>query len=143
MALSFETKGINAMKTEFKKALNDFLHKNDIEYVIDKFIKSIKYARAEKEINISNDTDLLLLFYSNLSCSNIEVWIRNYDNDGNITDKERIVWYDTMNDVWDSIMSTEEYTESELMNLKEKEYNAIAHETMVNDISDIICFSCD
>lgn len=131
------------MKTEFKKALNDFLHKNDIECIIDDFITSIKYARAEKEITISNDTDLLLLFYSNLSCSNIEVWIRNYDSDGNITDKERIVWYDTMNDVWDSIMSTEEYTESELMNLKAKEYNAIAHETMISDISDIICFSCE
>lgn len=131
------------MKTEFKKALNDFLDKNDISCVIDKFIKSIKYARAEKEINISDNTDLLLLFYSNLSCSNIEVWIRNYDNDGNITDKERIVWYDTMNDVWDSIMSTEEYTESELLDLPLDKYNAIAHETMLNDISDIICFSCD
>ena len=131
------------MKTEFKKALNDFLDKNDISCVIDEFIKSIKYARAEKEINISDNTDLLLLFYSNLSCSNIEVWIRNYDSDGIITDKEQIVWYDTMNDTWDSIMSTEQYTESELMNLKENEYNAIAHETMINDISDIICFSCE
>lgn len=131
------------MKTEFKKALNDFLHKNDIECIIDDFITSIKYARGEKEINISDNTDLLLLFYSNLSCSNIEVWIRNYDNDGNITDKEQIVLYDTMNDVWDSIMSTEQYTESELMNLKEKEYNAIAHKTMVNDISDIIYFSLE
>lgn len=131
------------MKTEFKKSLNDFLDKNDISCVISDFIKSIKYARGEKEINISDNTDLLLLFYSNLSCSNIEVWIRNYDNDGNITDKEQIVLYDTMNDVWDSIMSTEQYTESELMNLKEKEYNAIAHETMVNDISDIIYFSLE
>lgn len=131
------------MKTEFKKALKDFLGKNDIECVIDEFITSIKYARAEKEINISDNTDLLLLFYSNLSCSNIEVWIRNYDSDGNITDKKQIVWYDTMNDTWDSIMSTEQYTESELMNLKENEYNAIAHETMVSDISDIICFSVD
>lgn len=131
------------MKTEFKKALKDFLGKNDIECVIDEFITSIKYARAEKEINISDNTDLLLLFYSNMSCSNIEVWIRNYDSDGNITDKEQIVLYDTMNDTWDSIMSTEQYTESELMNLKENEYNAIAHETMINDIADIICFSCE
>lgn len=131
------------MKTEFKKALKDFLGKNDIECVIDEFITSIKYARAEKEINISDNTDLLLLFYSNLSCSNIEVWIRNYDSDGNITDKEQIVLYDTMNDTWDSIMSTEQYTESELMNLKENEYDAIAHETMINDIADIICFSCE
>lgn len=131
------------MKTEFKKALKDFLGKNDIECVIDEFITSIKYARAEKEINISDNTDLLLLFYSNLSCSNIEVWIRNYDSDGNITDKEQIVLYDTMNDTWDSIMSTEQYTESELMNLKENEYNAIAHETMISDIADIICFSCE
>lgn len=131
------------MKTEFKKALKDFLGKNDIECVIDEFITSIKYARAEKEINISDNTDLLLLFYSNLSCSNIEVWIRNYDSDGNITDKEQIALYDTMNDTWDSIMSTEQYTESELMNLKENEYDAIAHETMINDIADIICFSCE
>lgn len=131
------------MKTEFKKALMDFLGKNDIESVIDEFITSIKYARAEKEINISDNTDLLLLFYSNLSCSNIEVWIRNYDSDGNITDKEQIVLYDTMNDTWDSIMSTEQYTESELMDLKENEYKAIAHETMISDISDIICFSCE
>lgn len=131
------------MKTEFKKSLSDFLDKNDISCVIDKFIKSIKYARAEKEINISDNTDLFLLYYSNMSCSNIEVWIRNYDSDGEVTDKERIVFYDTMNDTWDSIMSTEQYTESELMNLNEKEYNAIAHETMISDISDIICFSCD
>lgn len=131
------------MKTEFKKALNDFLDKNDIESVINEFITSIKYARAEKEINISSDTDLLLLFYSNLSCSNIEVWIRNYDSDGNITDKEQIVLYDTMNDTWDSIMSTEEYTESELMDLPLDKYKGIAHETMINDIADIICFSCE
>lgn len=76
------------MKTEFKKALSDFLGKNDIECIIDDFIKSIKYARAEKEINISDNTDLFLLYYSNLSCSNIEVWIRNYDSEGNITEKE-------------------------------------------------------
>lgn len=133
------------MKTEFKKALKDFLEDadTDIECIIDDFISNIKYARAEKEINISDNTDLFLLFYSNLSCSNIEVWIRNYDSDGNITDKEQIALYDTMNDTWDSIMSTEQYTESELMNLKENEYNAIAHETMVSDISDIICFSVD
>lgn len=131
------------MKTEFKKALNDFLDKNDIESVIDEFITSIQYARAEKEINISDNTDLLLLFYSNLSCSNIEVWIRNYDSDGNITDKEQIVLYDTMNDTWDSIMSTEQYTESELMDLPLDKYKGIAHETMINDISDIICFSCE
>ena len=122
------------MKTEFKKSLNDFLDKNDISCVISDFIKSIKYARGEKEINISDNTDLLLLFYSNLSCSNIEVWIRNYDNDGNITDKEQIVLYDTMNDTWDSIMSTEEYTEKELLDLPLDKYNAIAHETMINDI---------
>lgn len=131
------------MKTEFKKALKDFLGKNDIESVIADFIKSIKYARAEKEINISSDTDLLLLFYSNLSCSNIEVWIRNYDSDGNITDKEQIALYDTMNDTWDSIMSTEQYTEKELLDLPLDKYNAIAHETMISDISDIICFSCE
>lgn len=133
------------MKTKFKEALKDFLEDadTDIECIIDDFISNIKYARAEKEINISDNTDLFLLFYSNLSCSNIEVWIRNYDSDGEITDKERIVLYDTMNDTWDSIMSTEQYTESELMNLNEKEYNAIAHETMVSDISDIICFSVD
>ena len=131
------------MKTEFKKALNDFLHKNDIECIIDDFITSIKYARGEKEINISDNTDLLLLFYSNLSCSNIEVWIRNYDNDGNITDKEQIVLYDTMNDTWDSIMSTEEYTEKELLDLPLDKYNAIAHETMINDITYLICFSCE
>lgn len=131
------------MKTEFKKALKDFLCKNDIECVIGDFVKSIKYARAEKEINISDNTDLLLLFYSNLSCSNIEVWIRNYDSDGNITDKEQIVLYDTMNDTWDSIMSTEEYTEKELLDLPLDKYNEIAHETMINDIADIICFSCE
>lgn len=131
------------MKTEFKKALNDFLGKNDIECIIDEFIKSIQYARADKEINISDNTDLFLLYYSNLSCSNIEVWIRNYDSDGNITDKEQIVLYDTMNDTWDSIMSTEEYTESELMDLKAEKYNEIAHETMINDISYIIYFSVD
>lgn len=131
------------MKTEFKKALNDFLGKNDIECVISDFIKSIKYAKAEKEINISSDTDLLLLFYSNLSCSNIEVWIRNYDSDGNITDKEQIALYDTMNDTWDSIMSTEQYTEKELLDLPLDKYNVIAHETMISDISDIICFSCE
>ena len=131
------------MKTEFKKALNDFLDKNDIECVIDEFITSIKYARGEKEINISDNTDLLLLFYSNLSCSNIEVWIRNYDEEGNITDKEQVVLYDTMNDTWDSIMSTEEYTEKELLDLPLDKYNEIAHETMINDISYIICFSCE
>ena len=131
------------MKTEFKKSLNDFLDKNDISCVISDFIKSIKYARGEKEINISDNTDLLLLFYSNLSCSNIEVWIRNYDNDGNITDKEMITLYDTMNDTWDSIMSTEEYTEKELLDLPLDKYNAIAHETMINDITYIICFSCE
>lgn len=131
------------MKTEFKKSLNDFLDKNDISCVISDFIKSIKYARGEKEINISDNTDLLLLFYSNLSCSNIEVWIRNYDNDGNITDKEQIVLYDTMNDTWDSIMSTEEYTEKELLDLPLDKYNAIAHETMINDITYLICFSCE
>lgn len=131
------------MKTEFKKALNNFLDKNDISCVISDFIKSIKYARGEKEINISDNTDLLLLFYSNLSCSNIEVWIRNYDSDGNITDKEQIVLYDTMNDTWDSIMSTEEYTEKELLDLPLDKYNEIAHETMINDISYIICFSCE
>ena len=131
------------MKTEFKKSLNDFLDKNDISCVISDFIKSIKYARGEKEINISDNTDLLLLFYSNLSCSNIEVWIRNYDNDGNITDKEMITLYDTMNDTWDSIMSTEEYTEKELLDLPLDKYNAIAHETMINDITYLICFSCE
>lgn len=131
------------MKTEFKKALKDFLGKNDIESVIDEFITSIKYARGEKEINISDNTDLLLLFYSNLSCSNIEVWIRNYDSDGNITDKEQIVLYDTMNDTWDSIMNTEQYTEKELLDLPLDKYNEIAHETMISDISDIICFSCE
>lgn len=131
------------MKTEFKKALSDFLDKNDIECVIGDFIKSIKYARAEKEINISSDTDLLLLFYSNMSCSNIEVWIRNFDSDGNITDKEQIVLYDTMNDTWDSIMSTEQYTEKELLDLPLDKYNEIAHETMINDITYIICFSCE
>lgn len=131
------------MKTEFKIALNDFLDKNDISCVISDFIKSIKYARAEKEINISDNTDLFLLFYSNLSCSNIEVWIRNYDSDGNITDKEMIVLYDTMNDTWDSIMSTEQYTEKELLDLPLDKYNDIAHETMINDITDIICFSCE
>lgn len=131
------------MKTEFKKSLNDFLDKNDISCVISDFIKSIKYARGEKEINISDNTDLLLLFYSNSSCSNIEVWIRNYDNDGNITDKEMITLYDTMNDTWDSIMSTEEYTEKELLDLPLDKYNAIAHETMINDITYIICFSCE
>lgn len=133
------------MKTKFKEALKDFLEDadTDIECIIDDFISNIKYARAEKEINISDNTDLFLLYYSNLSCSNIEVWIRNYDSDGEITDKERIVFYDTMNDTWDSIMSTEQYTESELMNLKENEYNALSHETMINDIADIICFSVD
>lgn len=131
------------MKTEFKKALKDFLDKNDIECIIDDFITSIKYARAEKEINISDNTDLFLLFYSNLSCSNIEVWIRNYDSEGNITDKEMIVLYDTMNDTWDSIMSTEEYTEKELLDLPLEKYNEIAHETMINDISYFICFSVD
>ena len=131
------------MKTEFKNALNDFLDKNDISCIIDEFITSIKYARAEKEINISDNTDLLLLFYSNLGCSNIEVWIRNYDSDGNITDKERIVWYDTMNDTWDSIMSTEQYTDKELLDLPLDKYKGIAHKTMINDISDIICFSCE
>lgn len=131
------------MKTEFKKALKDFLDKHDIECVIDEFITSIKYARAEKEINISDNTDLLLLFYSNLSCSNIEVWIRNYDSDGNITDKEQIVLYDTMNDTWDSIMSTEQYTEKELLDLPLDKYKGIANETMISDISDIICFSCE
>lgn len=142
MYISFEQKE-NIMKTEFKKALSDFLDKNDIECIIDDFISNIKYARAEKEINISNDTDLLLLYYSNLSCCNIEVWIRNYDSEGNITDKEMIVLYDTMNDTWDSIMSTEQYTESELMDLKAEKYNEIAHQTMISDISDIICFSVD
>ena len=131
------------MKTEFKNALNDFLDKNDIECVIDEFITSIKYARAEKEINISDNTDLLLLFYSNLSCSNIEVWIRNYDSDGNITDKEQIVLYDTMNDTWDSIMSTEQYTEKELLDLPLDKYKGIAHETMINDIAYLIDYSCE
>lgn len=131
------------MKTEFKKVLSDFLDKNDIECVIGDFIKSIKYARAEKEINISDNTDLFLMFYSNLSCSNIEVWIRNYDSEGNITDKEMIVLYDTMNDTWDSIMSTEQYTEKELLDLPLDKYNEIAHETMINDITYLICFSCE
>lgn len=132
------------MKTEFKKALKDFLGKSDdIECIIDDFITSIKYARAEKEINISDNTDLFLLFYSNLNCSNIEVWIRNYDSDGNITDKEMIVLYDTMNDTWDSIMSTEQYTEKELLDLPLDKYKVIAHQIMISDISDIICFSVD
>ena len=35
------------MKTEFKKALNNFLDKNDISCVISDFIKSIKYKESE------------------------------------------------------------------------------------------------
>ena len=43
-----------------------------------------------------------------------------------------------VNDVWDSILATEEYTEKELLDMPAGEYEKIARETICTDIADIL-----
>ena len=73
----------------------------------------------------------------------LQIDIRKFDYDGNFKESKKICLYDIVNDVWDSIMGTEEYTEKELMDMPVEQYERIARETIINDVTDIICFAGD
>ena len=138
------------MNTWFKDALNKFADKNDFYDVINEFMSEIKYARHEKEITLvypesdyendvyKNGIDLFMQYYSNNTCSNIEIWVREFDNSFNIIGKQKLCVYDVVNDVWDSILATEEYTEKELLDMPTEEYEKMARETICIDIADIL-----
>ena len=134
----------------FENALNEFADNNDFYDVIKEFISEIKYARHDKEITIvypesdeehefySNGIDLLIQYYSNDMCSNIEVWIREFDSELNIVRKERLSLYDVMNDAWDSLLATEEYTEKDLFDMSYDKYKELQDKTVCSDIADIL-----
>lgn len=149
MYLSFGKKTTKEiiMNTWFKDALNKFADTNDFYDVIKGFMSSKKH---EKEITLvypesdyendvyNNGIDLFMQYYSNNTCSNIEIWVREFDNSFNIIGKQKLCAYDVVNDVWDSILATEEYTEKELLDLPAGEYESIAQETICQDIADIL-----
>lgn len=138
------------MNTEFKTALNNFLKTPniDIEKIVkgcvNKFYKN-GYCQYEENIGWVNNNlfDMFIRMYANCMCSNIEIDIRKFDYDGNFKESKKICLYDIVNDVWDSIMGTEEYTEKELMDMPVEQYERIARETIINDVTDIICFAGD
>lgn len=149
MYISFEQKEI-IMNTWFKEALNKFADKHDFYDVIKGFMSEIKYARHEKEITLTypeadedhdiynNGIDLFIQYYSNDMCSNIEVWVREFDSACNIVRKERLCLYDVVNDTWDSILATEEYTKKELFDMDYDKYQELQNYTACNDIADIL-----
>ena len=138
------------MNTEFKTALNNFLKTPniDIEKIVkgcvNKFYKN-GYCQYKENIGWVNNNlfDMFIRMYANCMCSNIEIDIRKFDYDGNFKESKKICLYDIVNDVWDSIMGTEEYTEKELMDMPVEQYERIARETIINDVTDIICFAGD
>lgn len=138
------------MNTWFKDALNKFANKHDFYDVINEFMSEIKYARHEKEITLAypdddyehdiynNGVDLFIQYYSNDICSNIEVWVREFDSSCNIVGKEKLCIYDVMNDAWDSLLATEEYTEKELLDMDHDKYKILQDDIICNDIADIL-----
>lgn len=137
--------------TELKNALKVFLKNNDVECIVMDLIDNDR-ANVEKSIDIMSVTEGDITFHYDIffqrccnSCfANIEITVRKFNCDyGRCIAHEKICLYDYVNDTWDSIMATEQYTEQELLAMPEKEYNALARETIISDISDIICFAID
>ena len=134
----------------FEGALNEFADTHEFYDVIEQFMSEIKYARYEKEITLSypecddehevynNGIDLLIQYYSGMDCSNIEVWIREFDSACNVVRKERLCLYDVVNDAWDSLLATEEYTEKDLFDMNYEKYKELQDKTVCNDIADIL-----
>lgn len=138
------------MNSWFKDALNKFADKHDFYDVIKQFMSEIKYARYSKEINIvypeadeehdvyNNGIDLYLEYYSNDMCSNIEVWVREFDSACNIVQKERLCLYDVVNDAWNSLIATEEYTEKELFDMEYETYKQLQDDITCDDMANIL-----
>lgn len=135
----------NIMNTWFKEALNKFADKHDFYDGIKDFISEIKYARHEKEITLvypddedHNGIDLFIEYYSNDMCSSIEVWVREFDSCCNIVSKEKLCFYDVVNDAWDSLLTTEQFTEKELFDMDYEKYKQLQDAIVCDDISDIL-----
>lgn len=156
MYLSFgkkTTKGYYTMNTEFKTALNKFLNNpdNDVYKIVTAVMRKyndVGYCHYSHKIGWVNDNlyDIDFVVYSNSMCSNIEVWIRKFDDYGNFQAKEKICLYDIMNDSWDGLLSTEEYTEKQLFDMEKnepKKLNQLLTDIIINDVTDIICFAGD
>lgn len=149
--ISFGNKKEIIMNTWFKDALNKFADKHDFFDVIKDFMSEIKCASYEKEITLTypeadedhdiynNGIDLFIQYYSNDMCSNIEVWVREFDNAFNIVRKERLCIYDVMNDAWDSLIATEQFTEKELFDMDYDKYKRLQDAITCDDIADILC----
>ncbi len=71
-------------------------------------------------------------------CSNIEVWVREFDNCFNIIGKQKLCVYDVMNDAWDSLLATEEYTEKQLFDMDHDKYKILQDDIICNDIAHIL-----
>lgn len=141
------------MNTEFKTALNNFLKSPNINIekivkgCVNKFYKN-GYCQYEENIGWVNNNlfDMFIKIYANCMCSNMEIDIRKFDYDGNFKESEKICLYDIMNDSWDGLLSTEEYTEKELFEMEKNEpkrLNQLLTDIIINDVTDIICFAGD
>lgn len=127
-----------------KKVLNAMFD-NGLESFIEKMVFSKARYKDDyfKKYFKTNDKIYYLTYnqYSNMVCSNIEIELQEVEEDriGYIpVDSERIVFYDTCNDPWDSFRSKHDddnLTDSEMDALYEDEYKDIIFEDVIDILS--------
>lgn len=131
-----------------KKVLNAMFD-NGLESFIEKMVFSKARYKDDyfKKYFKTNDKIYYLTYnqYSNMVCSNIEIELQEVEEDRigyTPVDSERIVFYDTCNDPWDSFKSKHDddnLTDSEMDALYEDEYKDIIFEDVIDILSNYCC----
>lgn len=141
--------GANTMDNQIIKKVLNAMFDNGLESFIEKMVFSKARYKDDyfKKYFKTNDKIYYLTYnqYSNMVCSNIEIELQEVEEDriGYIpVDSERIVFYDTVNDAWDSFRSKHDddnLTDSEMDALYEDEYKDIIFEDVIDILSNYCC----
>lgn len=137
--------GANTMDNQIIKKVLNAMFDNGLESFIEKMVFSKARYKDDyfKKYFKTNDKIYYLTYnqYSNMVCSNIEIELQEIDEDligYTPVDSERIVFYDTCNDPWDSFKSKHDddnLTDSEMDALYEDEYKDIIFEDVIDILS--------
>lgn len=141
--------GANTMDNQIIKKVLNAMFDNGLESFIEKMVFSKARYKDDyfKKYFKTNDKIYYLTYnqYSNMVCSNIEIELQEIDEDligYTPVDSERIVFYDTVNDAWDSFISKHDddnLTDSEMDALYEDEYKDIIFEDVIDILSNYCC----
>lgn len=141
--------GANTMDNQIIKKVLNTMFDNGLESFIEKMVFSKARYKDDyfKKYFKTNDKIYYLTYnqYSNMVCSNIEIELQEVEEDRigyTPVDSERIVFYDTCNDPWDSFRSKHDddnLTDSEMDALYEDEYKDIIFEDVIDILSNYCC----